>query len=74
MLNKETLVDIYKEIKNNSFSDGEVIVLGGILELKSFCDNERGSGVDVYKYVPQEEREKDDGYDYDSDYITTIYL
>lgn len=74
MLNKETLVDIYKEIKNNSFSDGEVVVLGGILELKFFCDNERGSGVDVYKYVPQEEMEKDDDYDYDSDYITTIYL
>lgn len=73
MLNKETLVDIYKEIKNNSFSDGEVIVLGGILELKSF-DDERGSGVDVYRYVPKEEREKDDDYDYDSDYITTIYL
>ena len=47
--------------------------LGGIIELKSF-DDERGFGIDVYKYVPQEEMEKDDDYDFDSDYITTVYL
>ena len=70
---KELKEKIYDAIKNHSHSDGEVIVLGGIIELKPFGD-ERGTGVDVYKYVPQEEREKDDDYDYDSDYLTTIYF
>ena len=73
MLSKELKEKIYDAIKNNSHSDGEVIVLGEIIELKSFGD-ERGTGVDVYKYVPQEEREKADDYDYDSDYLTTIYF
>ena len=73
MLSKELKEKIYDAIKNHSHSDGEVIVLGEIIELKPFGD-ERGTGVDVYKYVPQEEREKDDGYDYDSDYLTTIYF
>lgn len=73
MFSKELKEKIYDAIKNHSHSDGEVIVLGEILELKMF-DNEHGTGVDVYKYVPQEEREKDDDYDYDSDYLTTIYF
>lgn len=73
MITQEIKEKIYDAIKNHSHSDGEVIVLGELLELKSF-DDERGSGVDVYKYVPQEEMEKDDDYDFDSDYITTIYL
>lgn len=73
MLLQNTIKKVCNEIKNNSFSTGEVIVLGGIVELKMF-DNEHGTGVDVYKYVPQEEREKDDDYDYDSDYLTTIYF
>ena len=70
---KETIEHICTAVKDNSYSDGEVIVLGEIIELKPFGD-ERGTGVDVYKYVPQEEREKDDDYDYDSDYLTTIYF
>lgn len=73
MITKEIKEKIYDVIKKNSFSDGVVVVLGGIIELKSF-DDERGFGIDVYKYVPQEEMEKDDDYDFDSDYITTIYL
>lgn len=73
MITKEIKEKIYDVIKKNSFSDGVVVVLGGIIELKSF-DDERGSGIDVYKYVPQEEMEKDDDYDFDSDYITTVYL
>lgn len=57
-------------IKTNSYSDGETLFLGGLLEIKMF-NNETGFGVDIYKAGPEE---KPEDYDYDSDYITTVYL
>lgn len=50
MFSKELKEKIYDAIKNHSHSDGEVIVLGEIIELKSFGD-ERGTGVDITKEI-----------------------
>ena len=68
------LEKIYEDIKNKSgYKDDscKCIVLGNIIELKIF-NNEKGSGIDIYKYVSQEDM-KDD-HDFDSDYLTTIYF
>ena len=57
---------LYERIKNNSYSDCERIVLGELIELKFNEDC-----IDVYKYTDLDN--VDDDYDFDSDYITTIY-
>lgn len=74
MISKEMLEKVYEQIKKNSGYDDEgadVIVLGGIIELKIF-DNENGSGIDVYKHTPQ--KDMTDDYDFDDDYLTTVYF
>lgn len=58
---------VHKLIKTNSYSDCERIVLGGLIELKINNDC-----IDVYKYVNLNNI-KDD-YDFDQDYLTTIYF
>lgn len=63
-MNKE---QIYKMIKNNSYSDCQRIVLGNLIELKINEDC-----IDVYKYA--ELNTVDEEYNFDDDYITTIYL
>ena len=70
-VNGKKLYDYAREGKEVEVKPRKIVINN--IELKSF-DDERGTGVDVYKYVPQEEREKDDDYDYDSDYLTTIYF
>lgn len=57
---------LFDRIKNNSYSDCERIVLGELIELKLNEDC-----VSVYKYADLDN--VDDDYDFDSDYITTIY-
>ena len=59
---------IYENIKNCSHGvDSEVIELGTILSLRITDDC-----IDIYKWASAEDMEADD-YDFDSDYITTIY-
>lgn len=61
------LEEIYKAVKENSYSDCERIVLGNIIELKI---NDEGI-IDVYKYADLDNVDED--YDFDGDYLTTIY-
>ena len=69
-------------IKQNSSSDGEVVTLGNLIEIKPVYSskiNEHGEtvkeldGYDIYRYADRELMEEDD-YDFDSDYICTVYL
>lgn len=66
---KEILEQLFSAIEKKSYSTGEVIVVGELFELK-FDDD--GMAVSIYKYKPQEEM--DDDYDFDDDFITTIYF
>lgn len=66
---KEILEQLFRAIEKKSYSTGEVVVIGELFELK-FDDD--GMAVSIYKYKPQEEM--DDDYDFDSDFITTIYF
>ena len=73
------LIKFVEAIKHNSYSDGEVIYLGNIFEIKPVYltdsdNNKTLSAVDIYKYQDPEVMEEDEDYDYDSDYITTVYL
>ena len=65
-------------IQKNSGSDGDIFYLGNLLEIKPvFTHDKEGNktleGIDIYKYADKELMEDED-YDFDSDYITTIYL
>ena len=69
---------VVEAIKNKSSFDGDIINLGNLLELKpaySFLDKETRvlEGIDIYKYTDRELMEDED-YDFDSDYITTVYI
>ena len=68
----ELTKDLIKQIKENSrVIDSSTIVIGNLLELHI---DEEGENMDIYKYVPQEVMEADEDYDFDADYITSIYL
>ena len=67
-LTEEEKERIYKNVKNFSHAvDSEVIELGTVLSLRITDET-----IDVYKWASAEDMEADD-YDFDSDYITTIY-
>ena len=74
-LTQEELTKVIDIVSKNSSTDGDVVYLGNILELKLVKDEETGNitTIDIYKYASQEEMEEDD-YDFDGDYITSIYL
>lgn len=61
------LKTLYELIQTNSYSNCKSIILGGLIELKINDDC-----IDVYKYVDLNSV-KDD-YDFDQDYLTTIYF
>ena len=68
---------LIKAIKDNSSTDGIVFKLGNLLEIKPvFIENDKGEqeleGIDIYKYADPELMESED-YDFDADFITTIY-
>lgn len=70
---------VVEAIKNNSRSDGEAIYLGNFLEIKPVYmydkdNNKTLEAVDIYRYQDPEVMEDDEDYDFDSDYITTVYL
>lgn len=62
---------LFEKIKNNSYNDLErdVIILGDLIELKFNYDN---SCIDIYKYTNLDNIDIDD-YNFDDDYITTVY-
>lgn len=63
---------LFELIKKDSYNDIEkgVIVLGNTLELKFNDDN---SCIDVYKHKNLSEVDIEE-YDFEADYLTTIYL
>jgi hypothetical protein len=58
---------LYSCVKNSRTHQTHRINLGNILELIITDDC-----VDIYKYI--DPNSIDDDYDFDSDYITTIYM
>lgn len=70
---------IVEAIKHNTSFDGDIINLGNLLELKPVYsqldkDTKVLEGIDVYRYADRELMEEDEDYDFDSDYITTVYI
>lgn len=70
---EKELTKIVNAVEEESSFDGEVLKLGNILEVKPVYDNNEIIGYDIYKYADEELMEDDD-YDFDSDFITTVYL
>ena len=62
--------EIFAKIKNFSRNDNGRIILGDIIELH-ISDN--GDYLDVYKYANLDNVDIEE-YDFDADYITSIYL
>lgn len=56
---------LYNAIKNNSYSNCEVIVLGELIEMRMYSTH-----ADIYKYVDVDK--VSDNHDWDNDYITTV--
>ena len=61
--------EIIEKIKNNSYQDGDRLILGNFIELKI---NDEKDCIDVYKYVDFDKISDD--YDFDSDYLTTFNI
>ena len=66
-MNKE---ELFRKIKNFSRNDNGRIILGDILEIRI---SENGHYLDVYKYTNLDNVDIEE-YDFDGDYITSIYL
>jgi hypothetical protein len=66
-MNKE---ELFRKIKNFSRNDNGRIILGDILELRI---SEDGENLDVYKCTHLDNVNIEE-YDFDKDYITSIYL
>lgn len=66
-MNKE---ELFRKIKNFSRNDNGRIILGDILELRI---SENGHYLDVYKYTNLDNVDIEE-YDFDGDFITSIYL
>ena len=63
--------NLLEQIKNNSYQDGDRLVLGNFIELKV---NDEKDCIDVYKYVDFDSIEDIDDYDFDSDYLTSFNI
>ena len=70
-INKEELFEL---IKKNSHYNQEtgVISIGNLIEI-NLHTTDNNNCIDIYKYQEPEVMEDED-YDFDADYITTIYL
>lgn len=69
---------VVEAIKKNSFFDGDVLKLGNLLEIKPVYmhdkdNNKTLEGYDIYRYASEEAMEEED-YDFDADFITTVYI
>ena len=72
---KEEIEKVAQAILKNSSSNGDVIKLGNLIEFKPVYgqDNTVG-GYDIYKYADEELMAEDEDYDFDADYICTVYV
>lgn len=64
---------VVKAIEHESSFDGDVLKLGKLLEIKPVLEESKIIGYDIYRYADEELMEDED-YDFDSDFITTVYL
>ena len=64
---------VVKAIEHNSSFDGEVLKLGKLLEIKPIYENDKIVGFDIYKYADEELME-DDNYDFDADFIGSVFM
>ena len=62
--------EIVKAIKYGTTFDGETIDIENVLSMHI---NKEKNCIDFYRYASREEMEQDD-YDFDKDYILTVYL
>lgn len=72
----ETLKRKLREsIEKNSSFDGDVLNIGNLIEVKPVYEQETCQlvGYDIYKYASEEAMEDED-YDFDGDFITTVYI
>ena len=72
---QELLNKLIEAIKQNSSFDGDVLKLGNLIEVKPVYEQESCQlvGYDIYKYASEEAMEDED-YDFDGDFITTVYI
>jgi hypothetical protein len=71
-IDKEELFKLIKESSHYNSETG-VISIGNLIEVNLHTtDNE--NCIDIYKYQNPEVMEQDEDYDFDADYLTTIYL
>lgn len=80
MTNEITVAELNKiieVIKRDSSYDGEVLKLGNLIEVKPVysrtATSEVVEGYDIYKYASEEAMEDED-YDFDADFICTVYV
>ena len=72
---------VLEAIENNSYSDGETFVIGELIEIKPIYvygenDSRTLVGIDIYRYADFSDLtdEELEDYDYDADFIKSIYL
>ena len=72
---KEEIEKVAQAILKNSSSDGDVIKLGNLIEFKPvYGQDNTVKGYDIYKYADEELMAEDEDYDFDADYICTVYV
>ena len=62
--------ELFRKVKNFSRNDNGRIILGDTLEIRI---SENGDYLDVYKYTNLDNVDIEE-YDFDEDFITSIYL
>ena len=71
---KEEIEKVAQAILKNSSSNGDVIKLGNLIEFKPvYGQDNTVEGYDIYKYADEELMAEDEDYDFDADYICTVY-
>ena len=72
---KEEIEKVAQAILKNSSSNGDVVKLGNLIELKPvYGQDNTVEGYDIYKYADEELMVENEDYDFDADYICTVYV
>ena len=72
---KEEIEKVAQAILKNSTSNGDVVQLGNLIELKPVYNQSNTiEGYDIYKYADEELIAENEDYDFDADYICTVYI
>lgn len=72
---KEEIEKVAQAILKNSSSNGDVVKLGNLIEFKPvYGQDNTVEGYDIYKYADEELMAENEDYDFDGDYICTVYV